>query len=187
MLSILSLLISSFRTQKEAMDFDWIKSHTAETSFSFESCANSNEFQDLQFLNASASYEFPSLDDIYLPPEISKELLPYGNSSLESSNGFIAKSFQQNMDLSIYGEENHNKINHYVMESSQFLLRNSSSSSSSSSTVLVHDIEPMSVFPPRNGLLCHVSSYMNSKSMPKKRTQKKPNVVRGQWTIEEDR
>ena len=135
------------------MDFDCFKNHTPDASFSFESAANSNEFQDLQHLFddsqdqvfGNGSYEFPSLDDICLHAEINnnRELLPFGDITLESSNGVGAKNFQQNMNLSVYDDDQH-KMNQYVMEFAPNLTRNSYSSSSSMSAMLVHEIQPIS-------------------------------------------
>ncbi|ONK79403.1 uncharacterized protein A4U43_C01F6000 [Asparagus officinalis] len=184
------------------MDFDCLKNQ-----LSFESSANSNEFQDLQrYFNdskdddlANSSYEFPSLDDICFKPDMmsnNREILPLDDfTDLESTNMMLIRSFQHsNMDLSIYDDDDQHR-SPYVMESQPHLSRNSSSSSSSS--VVVHDVQPLSAFPPSDGftfqisnsssLLYHKEANMNIKFPTKKRTQKKSNVVRGQWTLEEDR
>lgn len=199
------------------MDFDCLKNCKANVSLAFDqSYEDKNEFEDLQHLfddskdhelaNISSD-DFPSLDDICLQSERSScgGFLPFGDVASGDADGVIVEGIQENMDVSIYDGEDQQKINQYMMEYSSIphLMRNTSSSSSCSSTttaMLVHNVEPLSAFPPlppSNGyacqisnssaLVCHRGAKMHIKPPPRKRNQKKPNVVRGQWTPEEDR
>ena len=192
------------------MEFDCSKTHNRDGSFTFDSLVETDGFQNLHhlfddsnghILANNPSYGSSLFDDHYLQPHSSNSsLLSMGDVNTRNTVGVAIGSFNQNVDMSVH---NGNLQKNMEDGNNQYMIEHVhvNKSSPQLSTSGIHGIEPLKSFPLLNELsnlaaehsksLYDQGANMNSKSLLMKKTggktNKKPNVIKGQWTLEEDR
>lgn len=192
------------------MAFDSFKSHVEDGSFTFDSLVETNGFQNLhdlyydyndQFLANTPSYCSSVLDGTMQPHSINAGLLPLGDVNAGNNVGVAIGGFRQQMvDMSIC-----NSNQQKAMEDSDCYMIDHVHDNKKSphlSTCVTRSIEPLKSFSPLNNvsnlaaectkLVCDQGPTMNSKCTQMKKNgdktaNKKINVVKGQWTLEEDK
>ena len=192
------------------MEFDCSKTHNRDGSFTFDSLVETDGFQNLHhlfddsnghILANNPSYGSSLFDDTRLQPYSSNtSLLSLGDVNTRNTVGGAAWSCNQNVGISVYNDNLQKSMEdgnpQYMIEHAHV-----NKSSPKLSGPGIHGIEPLKSFPLLNELSNLAterskSSYdqgasMNSKSMQIKKTggkaNKIPNLIKGQWTLEEDR